>query len=387
MLKLIKGDKINKIYFIHNTAMWYRRPLFKLLSQKYDIKFIFTHIGVCKDIYGVEIGNKIEGLEGVDYEILKNHFPNNIAFGVINKSLKDYDVIIGISYNSLPELIETCLYLPIVKLRKKPIILYSEDFGGKTLSRKIITPLLKIFTMMSSAILVPGTKHKEYFISLGASPDKIFLFPNASNITIKESDHISKEKLIEKLKINDKKIVLYIGRLVERKGVQDLIRAFSKLIMERKDVDLIIVGRGEYGKKLESLCKNLNIMNYVHFMGYVEDEFLPAFYLMSNVCVVPSSVEDAWVLVLNEAMYFGKPVIATDNVGGAFDMIKDGVNGYVVPARDADVLCDAMKKILSDSNLEIKMGEKSKKIIEDGFTYEHMVKGFKNAIEYSLSNK
>jgi len=378
---------MNKIYFFHNTAMWYRRPLFKRLSQIYDIKFIFTHIGVCNDIYGVEIGNVIEGLEGVDYEILKNHFPNNIALGVINRAMKDYDIIVGVSYNSLSELIETCLYFPIVKLRKKPIILYSEDFGGKTLSRKIITPLLKFFTRMSDAILVPGTKHKEYFISLGASPEKIFLFPNASNITIKESDYIFKEKLKENLKLKDNKIILYIGRLVERKGVQDLIKAFSRLRIEITDVDLIIVGRGEYRKKLELICKDLNITDKVHFMGYVEDEFLPAFYLISNICIVPSSVEDAWVLVLNEAMFFGKPVIATDNVGGAFDLIKDGINGYMVPAKDVNALCDAMKKVLKDSDLERQMGKQSKMIIEKGFTYEHMVKGFKNAIEYVIKNK
>lgn len=378
---------MNKIYFIHNTAMWYRRPLFKQLSQIYDIKFIFTHIGICKDIYGVEIRNVIDGLESVDYKILKNRFPHSIAFGVIKEAMKDYDILVGGSWCSLSELIETCLYFPIVKLRKKPLILYSEDWGGKTISRKIITPLLKIFVIMSDAILVPGTKHKEYFISLGASPSKIFLFPNTSNIAINENDYIFKEKLKEKLEIKDNKIVLYVGRLVERKGVQYLIKAFTKLRMERKYVDLIIIGRGEYGKKLELLCKNLNIRDNVYFMGYVKDEFLPAFYLLSNVCVVPSSKEDAWVLVLNEAMYFGKPVIATDNVGGAFDMIKEGINGYIVPAKDVNALCEAMKKILSDSDLEKKMRENSKKIIEEGFTYEHMVKGFKNAIEHVLRNK
>lgn len=373
---------MRKIYFIHNTAMWYRRPLFKRLSQIYDIKFIFTHIGICKDIYGVEIGNVIEGLEGVDYTILKNHFPNGIAFGVINEAMKDFDIVVGVSYNGLSELIETCLYLPIVMLRKKPLIMYSEDFGGNTLSRKIITPLLKILTIVSSAILVPGTKHKEYFISLGASPDKIFLFPNASNVTAKENDHILKEKLKEKLGTKDKKIILYVGRLVERKGVQYLIKAFTKLRTERKDVDLVIVGRGEYGEKLESLCENLNVKDNVHFMGFFENEFLSAFYLLSNICVMPSSLGESWVLVLNEAMYFGKPVIATDGVGGAFDMIKDGINGYMVPAKDVNALFEAMKKILSDPDLEKKMGEKSKKIVKEGFTYEHMVKGFMNAIEY-----
>ena len=240
---------------------------------------------------------------------------------------------------------------------------------------------------MSNAILVPGTRHKEYFISLGASPDKIFLFPNASNITIKEKDHLLKEKIKEELGIKNNKIILYVGRLVERKGVQYLIKAFAELKKERKDVDLIIVGRGEYQKKLECLSKNLNIIENINFMGYVDDEFLPAFYLMSNLCVVPSSKEDAWVFIVNEAMYFEKPVIATDNVGSAIDMIKNGLNGYIVPSKDVNSLYEAMKKIVSDSDLERKMGKQSKMIIEEGFTYEHMEKGFKNVIEYVLKNK
>lgn len=373
---------MNKIYFFHNTAMWYRRPIFKQLSQIYNIKFIFTHIGICKDIHGVEIGNKIDGLESVDYKMLRNRFPHGIAFGVINEAMKDYDILVGGSWSNLPELIETCFYLPIVKFRKKPFILYSEDFDTKTISKKIITPLLKLFTLMSNAILVPGTRHKEYFVSLGASPDKIFLFPNASNITIKENDYIYKERLKQELGIKDKKIILYVGRLVERKGVQYLIKAFAKLKIEQKDVDLIIIGKGDYETKLRSLCKELNIGDNVHFIGYIENEFLSSFYLNCNICVAPSSQEEAWVFVVNEAMYCAKPVIVTQSVGSAFDMIQDGVNGYIVPAKNVNALYESMKKILSDPDLEKKMGEKSKKIIKEGFTYEHMVKGFMNAIEY-----
>ena len=367
---------MTKILFVHNTTMWYRRPFFKRLSEIYDVKFVFTHIQVCKDIYGADISEQIEGLESVNYKALKNYF--GIAFGLIRElSKEDYDVIIGGYLNILSFI--------IAKLRKKPFIIWSEgwDWPHKTFKRRLLLRVIRFIVSHSDAFLVPGTKHKEFIISLGALPDKVFIMPNVSNISVKEGDYINKEKLKKKLKIADKKVVLYVGRLVKRKGVDYLIKAFAKLKNEINDVVLIIIGRGECRDELELLAKNLNIEDSVYFMGYIEDELLPAYYLLCNICVVPSityGMADPWVLVVNEAMYFGKPVIATDAVGAAFDMVKDGENGFMVPEKDSEALYEAMKKILSDLELEEKMGKESKKIIERKFRYEHMIEGFSKAI-------
>lgn len=91
---------------------------------------------------------------------------------------------------------------------------------------------------------------------------------------------------------------------------------------------------------------------------------------------------DPWVFVLNEAMMHGKPVIATTAVGGAYDLIKDGINGFIIPEKNVDELSRAIKKILDDPSLQRKMGEASLKIINEGFTYEKMVEAFRKAINY-----
>lgn len=364
---------MTKILFVHNTAMWYRRPFFKQLNRLYDVKFIFTHIEICKNIYGMEEKKTIGGIENVNYKILPNFL--GVAYGVIDEAMGDYDVLIGGSWCSLYELIETCLYLPIAKLRKKSFILYSEDWGRLSFFGKMITPFLKVFARIADAILVPGIKHKEYFISLGAHQNKIFIVPNACDIASIVSENNQKNHL------DNKKTVLYVGRLLELKGVQYLIKAFSQLLTEQNDIILMIVGEGEYKKELKLLCKSLNIESNVRFMDHIEYEFLPVLYESCNVVVVPSCKLDAWVFVVNEAMHFGKPVIATDKVGAAFDMIKDGINGYIVPAKDDKSLYDAMKIVLSNSDLERKMGENSKKIIER-FTYNHMVKNVEKAVEF-----
>ena len=91
-------------------------------------------------------------------------------------------------------------------------------------------------------------------------------------------------------------------------------------------------------------------------------------------------MKDPWVFVVNEAMYFGKPVIATNAVGSAFDMIKNGKNGFIVPEKETTPLCDAMKKILENPDLEVRMQEESKRILFENFNYQNMVEAFNAAI-------
>jgi len=376
---------MTKIQFLHNTAMWYRIPFFKKLSVMYDIQFIFTDLQVSRDVYGVEISNNIGGFEGINYQVHRKSFAG-ISFGALNNLLKnDCDIIV----ESL-ESIQALISFLTAKLRKKPIVFWSEewDWGRKeSFNTKIKLFCEKIIVSHSDALIVPGMRHKNYFISLGANSDDIFIVPNVSNISVKNSDHENKDKIIEESDIKNKKVILYVGRLVKRKGVDYLIRAFAKLREEKEDIVLIIIGRGECKKELETLSKNLKVDEDVYFMGYVDDELLPAYYLLCNICVVPSitcGIGDPWVFIVNEAMYFGKPIIATDAVGAAFDMVKNGKNGFIVREKDVDALYSSMKSIFLDDKEETKMGLESRRIIEEKYRYENMVEGFKEAIECTL---
>jgi glycosyltransferase involved in cell wall biosynthesis len=386
-IMVVRRYTLVKILFIHNTAMGYRRPFFKKLSEIYDIKFIFTHIHASKDIYSLEISNKIEGLEGVNYKILKNYL--GIAFGVLKESMADYQVLIGGNWDNLPELIETLIFFTISKIRRKKYVIWSEEWEWEVISlkKRLIKPIIKLLVKKSDAIIVPGTKHKEYFVSLGAIPEKVFLMPNASNIIYNgNSENISKIK--EKYGIENKKIILYVGRLIKRKGIEYLIQAFYSLKKDINDTVLMIIGDGECKNELQSLSKDLKIEEDVYFIGNVENEKLPSYYLLADICIVPSvtlDIGDPWVFVLNEAMYFEKPVIATDAVGAAFDMIQNGKNGFIVPEKDSESLYKSMKEILSKTDLKESMGIKSKTIIKEKFRYKNMVDGFKDTINYLLS--
>ena len=374
-----------KILFVHNALVWYTKPFFVKLSKICDIQVIFTHMQLGKRIYGVEIPEENEGFDEVNYKVLKRYFnnitPSGIPLGLIKDLFQGHYGIIVASLGSM----EMLFCFLAAKLRRKPIIFLSGSWGwrGKSSERNLASPFTKFIVPRSNAIVVPGTKHKEYFVSLGASPDKVFIMPYASNIIIKEEDYAKEEKLRGGLDIGTKKVILYVGRLVKQKGVGYLVEAFSKLRKERDDIALIIGGEGESRSELELLSKNLNVEDSTYFTGFVDNLNLPAYYLLCDVCVMPSITyvkADIWVRAVNDAMGAGKPVIATDVVGAAFDMVKSGINGFIVPEKDSDALYKAIKKIISEPELAKRMGEKSKRILEQGFTYEHMIKGFMKAV-------
>jgi len=383
-MSLFKKDSL-KILYLQDTAMWYRRPFFFKLNEIYDIKFIFTYMEYITHMYSIEQSWEIDELDKLKYKIIKSYCNNkyiDVAFCLLRDLLmEDYDIIVDM-YGSIDMLY--CFLA--AKLRRKPIVLCSDVWGWKrkkSLHETLILPFNKFFVYHTDAILVPGIKQKEYYISLGALPDKIFIMPNVSGLVVRDEDYEHKKNLKEKLSIENKKVILYVGRLVKQKGVEYLIKAFAKLREEMDDIVLIIIGHGECKDELLLLSKNLDIENHIYFMGFIENVHLSSYYLLCNVCVIPSITHgqaDCWGYVVNEAMHCGKPVIATDAVGAAFEMIRNNENGFIVPEKDVNALYVALKKIISNSDLEKKMGIESKKIIESGFEYKHMIEVFKNAI-------
>lgn len=388
---MVNGSKVNqenkadlKILFAHHTAMWYRKPFFRRLSEIYDVEFLFTNVEGYNQTYGTELSQEIPGLEGINYHIVPNRL--GVAWGAVKRALGEYDVFVGGSWDTSTDAFETLLYFLIVKLKGKPFILWREDWDWevKTTKRKLVKFLAGIFSRYANAILVPGTKHREFFTGLGVSPEKIFIMPNVSNLVLKEKDYTNRDIIRSELDLKDNKTILFVGRLIRLKGLQYLLKAFKKLHEKIEDVRLIVVGDGECRGELEKLAHHLQIEDHVYFQGNVPHDLLGAYYLLSNIFVLPSITThhaDACPLVVNEAMYFGKPVVTSDAVGTTF-MIEDGVNGFVVPERDSHSLYEALYKILKHPELEEKMGQTSKRVIEKGFTYENMMEGFNQAIDY-----
>lgn len=202
----------------------------------------------------------------------------------------------------------------------------------------------------------------EYLTSIGAKSEKISVIPNGidSNLFSRGTDGYS---FREKYGITGK-IILFVGRLSKVKGLNYLIDAMPEILNEMPDAILLIVGP-DFGRQmgLKRRVKQLFIEKKVLFTGYLPDDELVGSYAASDLFVFPSLAE-SFGIVLLEAMAMGKPVIAT-NVGVAHDLIRNGVNGFLVEPRRPDQIAKTVISLLKNENLAIKMGNINRKIASE----------------------
>lgn len=159
----------------------------------------------------------------------------------------------------------------------------------------------------------------------------------------------------------DKKVILYSGRLIKRKNIDKLIEAISKL--KDDNVQLIITGDGEEKENLIDLAKMLDVNMYI--TGFIKNqEELFKHYYLADVFILPS-FNEPWGLVINEAMAAGLPIIASNECGAYMDLVRDGVNGFVIDPNNIDDIKSKISKIIYDDKLMKNMGINSKDIVKD----------------------
>ena len=164
--------------------------------------------------------------------------------------------------------------------------------------------------------------------------------------------------------------ILFLGVLIPRKGVSDLIEAIRVLSNRRNqnDFKLIIAGTGSEESSLRDLVKKYGLEGKVVFTGWVSGKTKDQLLISSQVLILPSYNEGLPISIL-EAMSFGLPIIATD-VGDVSAAVINDKNGFLVAPGDIQKMSWAIEQILSP-NLFHKMSEESRKMIEDNFSEEH----------------
>lgn len=169
--------------------------------------------------------------------------------------------------------------------------------------------------------------------------------------------------------------VLYVGRLVRSKGVDDLLTAFSKVSKSVDGVRLTIVGDGPERDSLNRQSHELGLEKLVDFVGTLRGTNLQNEYEKCSVFVLPSKslsdepVTEALGLVLIEAAMHGKPLIGS-RVGGIPEIIHEGRNGFLVPQADPEKLASAITALLMDKKLREEMGRNSLDMAKNQYTWE-----------------
>lgn len=177
---------------------------------------------------------------------------------------------------------------------------------------------------------------------------------------------------VDSSKLREKRI-LFVGRLVKRKGVDDLMNAFRNVCLEFPEARLEIVGDGPEYSSLQKLAKELGVSQNIKFFGKLSGPSLYERYRLCDVFVMPSKTTDVDVegfgTVFLEAGIFAKASIGTKS-GGIPEAIKDGITGILVPESNVPILTEALKRILSNRDLAERLGRNARAMILDNFTWD-----------------
>jgi glycosyltransferase involved in cell wall biosynthesis len=169
--------------------------------------------------------------------------------------------------------------------------------------------------------------------------------------------------------------LLFCGRLIQRKGVDYLIRALPRVLARRK-VRLLVTGEGDCRKAWEELTHRLGLADSVHFLGFVSTERLADLYRTCDLYVHPAIVDDnddteGLGVVLIEALANRCPVVASA-VGGIVDVIEHEKTGLLVPEKDEGALADALLRLLEDPLLARRLGDSGREFAIRHFDWERI---------------
>lgn len=325
-----------------------------------------VHI-ICMRIKGVPDTEKIKGIvvHHIGPEIIQ---PPNRTFTDFIRFLhaqlhwlrkKEYDIIEAHG--------ASLFILPFVRFYlKKPAIALIHDISSGTPDQWFaLNKLARIYERFATKLpftkiltVSNGTKH-QLITSHNISPERIKVIHNGVDLHLIDSVHVQTTK---------QKTILFVGRLIPHKHVDDLIIAFSMIQKKNTNTHLTIIGTGISEKELKRQAKTLNLKN-VHFLGNISDDKSLIKEIKKSTVVALPSTREGFGIILAEANACNIPVVAYD-IEGVRDLLQSGINGILVPPRDISALSKALLELITNQAVRSKLGLQGRSRVEQYFTWD-----------------
>ena len=247
------------------------------------------------------------------------------------------------------------LVFPLKYLFGYKVIFYVHGEEITTHSGGRFDELRATFLANADAIVSVSTFTRDAMIRLmGIDPAKITVIHNGVNLDRFQVRSPAPE-LAAQYGVKGRHVILSVGRLVERKGMDHLIEAMPRILQECPDTHLLIAGDGALRVKLGELIGKYALERHVTLLGKVSDAELDNLYSLADIFALPNrdmpdGDTEGFGLVFLEANASGKPVVA-GKAGGAKDAVIDGVNGLSVDGTDIAAIAEALVRLLKDSAL------------------------------------
>jgi glycosyltransferase involved in cell wall biosynthesis len=337
-----------KVMLITNIISPYRIPLFNSIAEKGVVNFKAAALAEREKNRKWEFNKEKISF---DYQILdgyhwfiwnkRREIAVHLNKGIL-KNILEYnpDIVITSGYDSLAYW-QAFLYC---KLYRKKYILWN---GTTLLSAgkiKGIKGFLKsVIIRGADGYIAYGTKAKEYLEYFGAKVKNIYISTNTVDMDYfhsKVMEYRNKENFIKERKKYPKYLLLYVGQLIRRKGIVQVLRALN--ILEDPEIGLLIVGSGPEEANLKAFCKE-NKLQKVFFEGFQQQEMLPKYYALTDIFILPS-FEEVWGLVVNEALASGLYVLSSKFAGVSYDLIREGWNGEIFEPNNIKEIVSMIKQ-------------------------------------------
>ncbi|KKQ80073.1 MAG: Glycosyl transferase group 1 [Parcubacteria group bacterium GW2011_GWC2_38_7] len=223
---------------------------------------------------------------------------------------------------------------------------------------------------------------KKYFPEIKLKIEIVYPCPNINSENVSQ---VIKDNLIVKNDLSGKKIILTVGRLVERKGQDMVLKSFLKVFEKVPEARYVIVGQGPDQARLKQLVLDLGLGNQVIFYDKVDDSELPAFYDLADVFVMPcrelpdGDVEGFGIVFL-EAGVYKKPVIAGRS-GGAVEAVEHNITGIVVDPNNEKEIAEAIIYLLQNPEHARALGENGYARVQEKFNWAEQAKILNNLLQ------
>lgn len=358
-------------------------------SLGYDVRVftsnILTNDLISKDLPRYEVLDDVKIHRfPIKYRLGNSHY--FITPSIISGFLKyNYDIIHSHSFRTF----QTDISIIYSKLKRKPFVftahgtlrnisLFNWLVNKKKESKRVKLydlMLKKIFINTVDRVIVHSEYEKFWTLKNNIPEDIIRVIPHGINLE-NFSNKIHRKNFLKKFKIKDK-MILYVGRLLkDYRNLDHLIIVMNEIIKVVKDVKLWFVGYSfdkSYKNELIQMIKKRNLINHVRFITQPTREDIIGAYLSANVVVFPITDSDSFGIPLLEAGAAKCPVIST-NRGPAPELIKNGKTGILTEPNNLNKLKEALLRILSDTELQQKLGQKGYENVVKNYTWKVITK-------------
>ncbi len=252
----------------------------------------------------------------------------------------------------------------------------------RNLKERLFMYLYNVTLRNSKLIIFGAKKQKQEWIKKYRLPEnKCYVIYNGVDLRYFNKNIIDEyqiEKFKKKYNIKkDELIVGSVGRLVYEKGYTYLLEACAKLL-KFYDFKILLVGDGPLKGELITLAKKLNISDNLILWGQTLEVRIPL--ALMDIFVLPSIAVETFSNAALEAMAMELPVVLSD-IGGAREMVEEGVNGFIFPPRDTEALIKILEELIKDPKRRYLMGINARRIVEGRFSLDKMISEYKKLID------